>query len=177
MVPRDELSGKMHFKPSEYMPSKLHSALKPSAQPSPMDLCASRSTWKLISLISTTLCRMLDFAPECGSYFWCVQCCFKSRFYLRVHFVSSNTEKHVICFSSFLSGSWQLGNYRRAENRPNQCPETRQTRRLYAEEKKMAFKRLAQGTIFIVFIFRSSSSWRGSYLVSLGGDRWVRLHV
>lgn len=32
-MPRDELSGKMHFKSSEYMQSKLHSAPAPSPQP------------------------------------------------------------------------------------------------------------------------------------------------
>lgn len=32
-MPRDELSGKMHFKSSEYIQSKLHSAPSPSSQP------------------------------------------------------------------------------------------------------------------------------------------------
>lgn len=154
-MPRDELSGKMHFKPSEYMPSKLHSALQSPRQPSPMVYLETRFnfTYKHNAVSGVRL----------GSRTWFIllMCpvLLQSSFHLGVHSDCVIKHwKHVTRFSSFLSGSWQLGNYRRAENRPNQCPETRQTWRLYAEEKKMAFKRLAQGTIFIVFVFRSSSS-------------------
>lgn len=47
------------------------------------------------------------------------------------------------------SGTRQLGDHRGPENWPDECPEARQTWGFHAEEKEMAFERLAQGKMLM----------------------------
>ena len=53
--------------------------------------------------------------------------------------------KHHLTFLFLVLGSGQLGDHRGAEDWPEQRPEARQARRIYAEEAEMAAERLAQG--------------------------------